>query len=258
VNGNTLIRVERRNGVDIICLTSPTNRNALSIRMLDELTAALASSAQDPASRGALVTHDGPVFCAGVDVVERRTTAAGPRDHSNLFADLLVEMWNYPKPLGCRIAGAVRGGGMGLVACADVSIATAASSFAFAEVKLGVVPAVVGALAIAKLGAAGLTPWLLSGDTFDATAAARIGLVSHLAAEDATVESDAFAASLRSAAPTAVIATKALIRRHMHVDIAAMMNGMRQLSAQSFDSPEGREGMLAFAEKRLPAWAVPE
>lgn len=236
-------------------LASPENRNALSIQMLTELTAVASASANAAASRALIIDHDGPVFCAGIDVVERRTLAPDAPNHSTLFAALLVELWNYPKPLIVRTDGAVRGGGMGLVACADMTVTTAASQFAFSEVKLGVVPALVGGLAIVKLGAAALMPWLLTGDVFGATAAERLGFVTHVAAGDGTAELDALMESLRSAAPGAVAWTKSIARHCVDVDVVALLDEMTVLSAEAFASPEGTEGMRAFAEKRAPAWA---
>lgn len=248
------IRVARRRGVDHVWLASIENRNALSLQMLSELIEVAATSAADPGSRALIIDHDGPAFCAGIDVVERRSMVGGEPNHSTLFAELLRRLWHHPKPLITRVAGAVRGGGMGIVACADIAIATNDARFAFSEVRLGLVPALVGGLAVVKLGAAGLTPWLLTGEVFDGRAALRNGFVNQLAADDGAAELEAVIESITSAAPGAVAWTKSLLRGFAGSDIDRMLEEMTAVSAASFDSAEGHEGMRAFAEKRAPSW----
>ena len=254
----TLVRVERRRGVDYLTLDSATNRNALSLQMLDELTAAVRTSAADDDSRGLVIDHEGATFCAGVDVKERRALPPGSANHSELLAALYRELWSYPKPVLCRVAGAARGGGGGLAVCADAVVATREATFAFTEVLVGVAPALVGAIAMAKLGSGGLVPWLLTGQTLDLAGAERVGLVSHVADGDGTAEIDSLVDAVGAAAPGAVRVTKLLVRDFVHVDVANVITEMTALSARLFDSPEAAEGMAAFAEKRSPSWAVTE
>ena len=248
------IRHERRRGVDYVWLVSPQNRNALSLQMLSELIDVTSASAGDGESRALIIDHDGPVFCAGIDVVERRTAPPGPPNHSTLFAELLRRLWDYPKPLITRVGGAVRGGGMGIVACADITVATADATFAYSEVNVGVAPALVGALAIVKLGAGRLMPWLLTGDAFDADIASQLGLVTNIALDDGVAELDEVIDSLGSAGPSAVATTKSIARRCLGIDVAALLGEMTIVSATAFASDEGQEGMRAFAEKRPPSW----
>jgi len=145
-----LVRHERRRGVDVLTLDSPSNRNALSLRLMDELLAHVERSAADDA-RGIVLEHTGDVFCAGIDLRERRERSDDPAAHSRSFARLLLALWEYPKPLVCRVGGAARGGGMGLVACSDVVVAEPAATFAYSEVRVGVAPALVAALGITPL-----------------------------------------------------------------------------------------------------------
>jgi enoyl-CoA hydratase/carnithine racemase len=247
-----LVRAESRGGIDVLTLDSQANRNALSLQALEELLDGIAASD----GRALLLDHEGPVFCAGVDLRERSAPGADQRAHSHLLARVLRELWAYPRPVLCRVGGAVRGGGMGLVAAADVAVAAPTATFAFSEVRVGVAPALVGALALQKLPAALLLPLLLTGEPFDAAAAQRAGFVAEVADDDrAAVERRCEA--VRAAAPAAVATTKALVRRlTATAEIGALLEQMEQLSAELFSTAEAAEGMAAFAERRPPAWAV--
>jgi enoyl-CoA hydratase/carnithine racemase len=227
-------RIEHRDGFAVVTLTSERNRNALSLRMLDELLAHVAAAD----GRGLVLDHEGPVFCAGVDLRERQVTGG----HSQLLAELLRALRDYPKPFMCHVDGPVRGGGMGLLACADIVVASERASFAYSEVKVGVAPALV--LAVTKVPAAPLLPWLLTGEPFDAETALRLGLVTRVGA---SLEPELSA--IRAAGPEAVATVKALVRDGIELERA------ERLSAELFASPEAREGMAAFAAGRTPAWA---
>lgn len=266
-----LIRHERQRGVDVVWLDSPATKNALSLQMLDDLAEIVGRSADDDA-RGLVIDHTGSVFCAGVDVRERRLLAEGARNHSEALAELYTRLWSYPKPVLARVAGAVRGGGIGLLVCADAVIATQAASFAFSEVRVGVAPALVGGLAAAKLGAGVLGPHLLTGSAFGPEEALRMGLVTEIASSSETVDAEAESASNSSiggaaevsafidalplAAPGATVVTKSLIRRFTSMDVPRLIEEMTSLSAELFAAPEGREGMQAVAERRPPAWVI--
>jgi enoyl-CoA hydratase/carnithine racemase len=248
------IQCEQVRGIDVLTLASPRNRNAMSLQMLEEMLTTVGASAAGT-GRALLLDHEGPVFCAGIDLKERR--AVGPDDdrHSTLLAALLQALWAYPKPVLCRIDGPVRGGGMGLVACADVAVASARASFAYSEVRVGVAPALVAAVAFAKLPVGPLLPWLLTGEAFDATTAQRLGLVSRVDPTDELSVEPELAAVIASA-PAAVRTMKQLSRRGATGDFDECLAHMQAVSAQLFASAEAREGMTAFAERRLPEWAI--
>ncbi|HEX6023414.1 MAG TPA: enoyl-CoA hydratase-related protein [Solirubrobacter sp.] len=228
-------RIEHRHGFAIVTLASEHNRNALSLRMLEELLEHVAAAAD---GRGLVLDHEGPVFCAGVDIRERRRVGG----HSELLARLLRALRDYPRPFLCRVDGPVRGGGMGLIAPADIVVASERASFAYSEVKVGVAPALV--LAVTKVPPAPLAPWLLTGEPFDAPTALRLGLVTRVG-ESLEPELSA----IRAAGPEAVATVKALVREGIDLDEAA------RLSEELFSSAEAREGMAAFAERRSPSWA---
>lgn len=248
-----LVRHERRRGLDVATLDSPHNRNALSLQLMDDLISVVEQSAGDDA-RGLVLDHTGDVFCAGIDLRERRQRADDPESHSRLLGRLLVALWEYPKPLLCRVGGASRGGGMGLVACSDLVVADPKATFAYTEVRVGVAPALVCALALRKVPLGPLLPALLTGDVFDAETALRIGVATVVGGREIL---EAAVDSIGAGAPDAVRTTKSLARDAAGArDVRALVAEMEDVSAQLFRSPEAAEGMAAFAEKRRPGWVV--
>lgn len=252
----TLVKVGVRHGFDTLEIDSPSNRNALSVGLLTTLLEEVRRSASGP-GRGLLLNHTGSSFCSGVDLKERRALAPEDATHSLLLAELLRELWHYPKPFVVSVAGAVRGGGLGLLACADVVLATAASSFAYSETRVGVAPALVMAVTLPSGSARALMPRLLDGAVFDAACARALGLVAQVTADDTVDESvDEVLGELRLGAPAAQTAIKHVARQWGAVDMDVLIEQMTTLSADLFAGAEAAEGVAAFGEKRLPAWAV--
>jgi enoyl-CoA hydratase/carnithine racemase len=243
-----LVHFESGAAVDRIVLDSPHNRNALSIRFLEELLDGIGRSA----GRVLVLEHTGTVFCAGVDMRERQEVEDAAARHTSLLAQALTELWAHPRPVVCRIAGAVRGGGMGLVAASDLVVATPDSTFGYSEVRVGVAPAMVAAVALQKVPLGQLLPHLLDGEPFDAERARQLGLVAAVA-DDAgpTV------ASLLRGGPNAVETTKRVAREFAGASVADLLREAETLSATLFASPEAQEGMAAFTGRRAPRWANP-
>lgn len=251
-----LLESRRSDGIDYLWLNSPSNRNALSLGLLSELTEAVRASAAADESRGLVIGHRGPVFCAGVDLVERRQLSIGERNHSELLAECLDALWASPVPVICHVNGAARGGGMGLISCADVVVGGVSASFGYSEVRVGVAPALVGSLALAGGGGRALVPWLLSGRSFGPEIAERLGLVTEVAADDGVGAVESIVGDLLLGGPQAIRATKRLARRFGPPDMAAIIEEMNRWSADLFAGSEAQEGMTAFAEKRAPNWQV--
>ena len=249
-----LVRRERLGGgIDALVLDSERNRNALSLGLMDELVGGIRASA-DRGARALVLDHAGDVFCAGIDLHERRDPAVDRGAHSALLVRLLEELWAFPGPVLCRVGGAVRGGGMGLVAAADLVVAARTATFAFSEVKVGVAPAIVASLCLRKVPLGPLLPSLLTGETFDAEAARSLGLVAVVADDAAAALADRCGAVVQ-AAPGAAAATKRLARRAAGADdVGGLLREMETVSADLFASAEAAEGMAAFAERRPPAW----
>jgi methylglutaconyl-CoA hydratase len=252
-----LVHLEIDSGVATITLDSPANRNALSSQLRRELQAHLRTAIESEDTRVIVLTHTGTVFCAGMDLKESRGASAaeqGPRD----FPDTLRLIWTSPTPVVARLAGPARAGGVGLVAACDLAVAVEDVTFAFSEVRIGVVPAVISVPLIPQVQPAALHELLLTGEAFDARRAAAIGLISSAvpaAALDAEVRR--YTDMLRLGAPGALAATKQLLRSRSASTMADDLAAMTALSAERFASEEGQEGIRAFVEKRPPAWAAP-
>jgi methylglutaconyl-CoA hydratase len=155
-----------------------------------------------------------------------------------------------------RVGGAARAGGLGLVAAADIAICATTATFAFTEVRLGVIPAVISATVLPRLSGRAATELFLTGDTFTGDRAAEIGLVtSAVPAAELDARAERYVRSLLRGGPNAVVATKHLLRRTP--DDRPLADRIAELAAESerfFASPEAREGMAAFAERRDPTW----
>jgi methylglutaconyl-CoA hydratase len=241
-------------GVATITLDAPRTRNALSAQVRHELQQHLDAATTDPAVRVVVLTHTGPVFCSGMDLRESRGASAD-RQGVHEFPRILRTILTAPTPVVARVAGPARAGGVGLVAACDLAVAADTATFAFSEVRVGVVPAVIAVTVLPRLLPRAAHELLLTGETFDAARAAAIGLVNAaVPADRLDDEVKRYADLLRLGAPGALAATKALLRRPLDDDLDTAFAAMQELSARHFGSAEGQEGMAAFAEKRPPAW----
>jgi methylglutaconyl-CoA hydratase len=239
-----LVHLAVQSGIATITLDSPANRNALSAPLRTQLSDALDRSAGDGSVRVVVLDHTGPVFCAGMDLTE-------PPDAVRELPGILERILTHPKPVVARLAGHARAGGIGLVAAADVAVAADRATFAFTEVRLGVVPAVISVTVLPRLLPHSAHELLLTGETFDATRAAAIGLLnSAVPADQLDAEVDRYTGMLIKGAPEALTLTKQLL----HASTARDFPTMLELSLSRFASAEAQEGLRAFAEKRPPSW----
>jgi methylglutaconyl-CoA hydratase len=247
-----LVRARTANGIVTITLDSPHNANALSSRLLAELRAELERAMADPAVRVLVLTGAGKVFCSGADLKEASATPAAA---APLMAGVLGLLWDSPKPVICRVNGAARAGGIGLVAAADIAIAADRASFAFSEVRVGVVPAMISVPCLRRMPSRAAAEYFLTGEVFDAKRAAEIGLLTKaVASGDLDAETERYADMLLRGAPNALAATKEILRAGQAGGFAAGLTKMAELSATFFGSDDAREGMAAFAAKRDPSW----
>lgn len=252
-----LVHLEVAAGTATITLDSPHNRNALSARLRSELAAHLAAALDDEAVRVIVLTHTGPVFCSGMDLRESRGAGAGDQGVRE-FPDILETIWTADAPVIARLAGPARAGGVGLVAACDIAVAAREATFAFSEVRIGVVPAVISVTVLPRLAPRAAHELFLTGEVFDADRAAAIGLISAAVdAEGLDAEVARYRDMLARGAPAALAGTKALLRRSPAEDMGSDFDAMLGLSARYFASAEAQEGMAAFAEKRDPSWVPP-
>jgi methylglutaconyl-CoA hydratase len=249
-----LVHRDDADAVATITLDSPRHRNALSAQVRRELQDHLDAATTDPAVRVVVLTHTGPVFCAGMDLRESRGAPADAQGVNEL-PRILRTIWTSPTPVIARLAGAARAGGVGLVAACDLAVAADTATFAFPEVRIGLVPATIAVTVLPRLLPRAAHELFLTGETFDATRAAAVGLVNAVVRADGLdAEVSRYVDMVRRGAPGALAATKALLQRPLGDDLDTAFAAMQRLSAHHFASAEGQEGMAAFAEKRPPAW----
>ncbi|TDC99562.1 enoyl-CoA hydratase family protein [Saccharopolyspora terrae] len=252
-----LVHFEVADGVGTITLDSPHNRNALSAQLRRELKGHLDAATNDDAVRVIVLAHTGKVFCAGMDLKESRS-ADSDQQGVNEFPALLEQIWTSPKPVVAKVAGPARAGGVGLVAACDIAVAAETATFAFTEVRIGVVPAVISVTVLPRLNARQAHELFLTGETFDGRRAAEIGLLnSAVPADDLDSEVERYTDMLALGGPTALAATKSMLTNQRPESMSDDFAEMLQLSARHFAGEEGQEGITAFAEKRKPSW-VPE
>jgi methylglutaconyl-CoA hydratase len=246
-----LVHLDVADGIATVTLDSPRNRNALSTQLVSELHQHLRTAMDDTAVRAVVLTGTGPVFCAGADLKERRTST--DEQPGTSFADVLSLIMTGPVPVIVKMNGPARAGGLGMVAAADIAIAPADATFAFSEVRIGVAPAMIAVPCSRKMTPRGISRYFLSGETFDASTALDIGLVS-MVSDDVDAACEELVAAFRLGAPGALRAAKALIPQAREGDVAGALEMMEKESARLFAGPEAQEGMAAFVEKRAPAW----
>lgn len=250
-----LVRVEVTGEVATITLDSPSNRNALSRALVNDLHTAL-DTADRHDVRVIVLTHDGPVFCSGADLKERLADTGsgdGAHDPSRSMVAVLQRLMHAPRPTVAVVRGPVRAGGIGLMASCDLVAVAPDVTFAFTEVRLGVAPAIISVPVLRRVSPAFLTAPFLTGEVFDAAHGAHIGLVNAVGDPDDIARR--WCEGVLASAPGAVAATKSLLVTVPGQAQAEAFSEMAGLSARLFASDEGREGMAAFTERRAPRWA---
>jgi enoyl-CoA hydratase/methylglutaconyl-CoA hydratase len=232
-----------------ITLDSQHNRNALSRQLVAELFAALEAAEADPEVRVVLVRAAGKVFCSGADLSE--ATADGMEEGARRIVALQRYVVTMSKPVVLRLHGAVRAGGIGLVAASDVVIADEDATFALTEVKLGLAAAIISLTVHARMNPRAAALTTLGGEVFDGRDAAAYGLVTEAVPGDgldARVEE--VCGQLATGAPQGLRESKAILNRDLVARIDAHGEEMAALSARLFASDEARAAMTAFLNRK--------
>jgi enoyl-CoA hydratase/carnithine racemase len=253
MSDESLVLSTTAGGVATLTLNSPANRNALSTAMLTALTDALDAAEADASTRVVVLTHNGPVFSAGMDLKE--AVALGLEKVSGILLGMLRRVAALSKPVVVKLAGPARAGGLGIIGAADVVIAADDITFAFTEARIGVAPAIISLTVLPRMEPRTAHRWMLSGETFDATAAANAGLISAAvpAAELDTAVQHVLS-ELLLASPQGLAQTKKLLGQEIVELLDRDGEDIARLSASLFASEEAKEGMTAFLEKRKPRW----
>jgi len=243
------LRVERDGEILRVTMARPEARNAFDAAIIAELAQAFVDVGT---VRAVVLAGEGPSFCAGADVDWMRSSV--DLDYDTNVADatglrrMLEAIDSCPAPVVAVVQGHALGGGAGLVACSDIAIAHERAIFAFSEVKLGIIPAVISPFALRKIGESAARRYFVTGERFDAPTALRIGLV-HEVTGDLDDCLERILVELRTAGPRAARHAKRLV-----LDRPDGSETARRI-AERRTSDEGQEGLRAFLERRRPDWA---
>jgi methylglutaconyl-CoA hydratase len=252
---DTATRYAQRGPAGWITLASPKSRNALSTQLVDELGAHLRAAMDDPAVRVVVLTGEGPAFCAGADLKNRGKM--GETAKGNPFVDIMKLMRHGPKPVIVAVNGHAFGGGIGLVASADIASAVETAVFSFSEVRIGAIPAMISVACLPKLGEHQTMRLFLTGERFSAERAKGYGLLHEVTAADgleAAVEAEID--QIAKGGPNALREAKQLVRTVAALSEDEGFAFAEKKIAEIFASDEAAEGMASFAEKRPPRWVA--
>jgi enoyl-CoA hydratase len=241
-----LVRSEPGDRIVTITLDSPANRNALSRGLVAQLRDALAAAASDGTAHAVLLTHTGTTFCSGAALDEMRD--GDPADGTRAMLALFRQLLTLPVPVVAQVDGAARAGGLGVLGACDVVLASARSTFAFTEARLGLAPAVISLPLRPLLTARAAARYFLTGETFGAAVAAQIGLVT-AAGDDVNALASDVLDGLRRADPQGLRETKPLTTGARLRAIDEEGAAMGQLSARLFASDVARSHFSAFLDQ---------
>ncbi len=256
------IKIERdARGVALIAMDRPEIHNAFDEIMIREIIEAFRDLGEDESVRVIIIGAEGKSFCAGADLNWMKRAADYDEDQNREDAGELALMLNAiyacPKPVIARVQGNAFGGGVGVVAAADIAIGVADVQFALSEVKLGIIPAAISPYVIEAIGARYARRYFATAERFTAAEAFRIGLLHDLApsAEAMDEQIGVLCAALLANSPNAIEASKHLIQAvsQKSIDDELMEDTVERI-AQIRATPEAKEGIRAFLEKRKPSW----
>lgn len=245
--------------VTTVTLNRPNVRNAFNEELIGELASWAGSVPADGSVRVIVLRGAGATFCAGADLQWMSKMAGYSRDENIADATTAARMFlaidQLPVPVIGRVHGAALGGGAGLAAVCDVVVAADDAMFGFTEVVLGILPAMISPYVVRKIGLSAAREWCLTGARFTAAKAKEIGLVHEVVTGDRLdLTVDRYIQQFLKAAPSAIAATKALLREVAGRTPADVLPRTVEAIANQRVSPEGQEGMRAFLDKRPPSW----
>jgi methylglutaconyl-CoA hydratase len=262
---STALAVERKGPLGLVTLNRPERHNAFDDALIAELTDALRSMEAEERIRVVVLAAAGRSFSAGADLNWMKRMAGYSMDDNRRdamgLAALMRTLAHLRKPTVARVQGAAYGGGVGLVACCDIAVAAQGASFSFSEAKLGLIPAVISPYVVAAIGERAARRYFLTAERFDAAQALRLGLVHEVAHDDAQMDEKVgdIVDALLACGPVAQTEAKALLRAVSGRPVTSeLIQDTAERIAKIRSSPEGREGIGAFLEKRRAAWIPPE
>jgi methylglutaconyl-CoA hydratase len=244
-----LVHYDAADGVATLTLDSQHNRNALSRQLVGELFERLARAEDDPEVKVVVIRAEGRTFCSGADLSE--ASDEGMEKAAGVLVDLQRRIATLDKPVVTRLHGNVRAGGIGIVAASDIAISAADATYAFTEVRLGLTPAAISLSVLPRMTDRSAALTFLTGEVFDGTTAAEMGLVTKAVPEDELdTELRQVLVALTKGNPQGLRETKQLLGRPLVERIDRHGDDLSKLSARLFGSEEAKNAMLAFLSRK--------
>ncbi len=260
----TLVTQLDARGVLYVRLNRPDVRNAFNEKVITELYQVFTKDAVKPEVRVAVLSGNGPVFCAGGDLNWMKESVDLTLEQNladtRKLAELFRTMNEFSKPLIGAVHGAAIGGGVGLVSICDVVIASTETQFSLSEVRLGIVPACIGPFVVAKIGPSHARGMFMSAERFSAERAREIGLIHEVVNDPACLEAsiEKTLARMLDCGPQAMAIAKKLVLDlswpEKRSKLGDCLEYVAKVLAEVRASAEGQEGVRAFLEKRKPNW----
>jgi methylglutaconyl-CoA hydratase len=255
-----MLKTDIDNSVARVTLDRPEIHNALNEELIGRLTQTFKDLGNRQEVRAIVLQGNGKSFCAGADLNWTKRVARFTPEENRRDAQTAIEMFltivRCPKPVIARVHGAALGGGSGLVAACDISIATENAQFGFTEVKLGIVPALISPFVVARIGAANAREYFLTGEKFSASTAHSIGLVNHVVPSEADMDAliETKLGHILGASTAAIAATKELILTVAGQPVESMSSTTAEASVRSRASSDAQAGVSAFLSHGKPPW----
>ncbi len=253
------VKLKIQDCVAQVILNRPEVRNAFNPQMVVELSALFHELSENPNLRVIILGGVGPTFSAGMDLKWLTTSDQTSKAQRVQAAEHLLQMYQAidecPYPVIARVHGAAFGGGAGLIAACDIAVASPVAHFAFREVRLGLLPAIIAPYLLRRLGVSQTTRLCLTGESFSAEVAKQIGLVQEVVStEELDSHIHLLIDHILQGAPEAIKETKKFLRQLLALPDQDKWPICARLNAQMRGSAEATEGLLAFTEKRPPHW----
>lgn len=252
------IQIASEGGVATVTLNRPDKRNAISFDLIDDLLRALDDLATSD-DRILILTGAGTAFCSGMDL-ENLKALLGRTPEQNLkdsetMVRLFRSLYEFPKVTIAAVNGPAIAGGTGLALLCDFTLAVPEAKFGYTEVRIGFVPAIVSTFLLRQVGEKQARDLLLTGRIFDAAEALRLGLINEIVPADGLMaKARELAATLMQNSPTSLRATKKLLNDHARAELDLQIDAAVRENAGIRTTPDFREGILSFLEKRRPVW----
>ena len=249
------IKVAREAGIETIALFNPARRNAIGPQMTSELLYALEDARTAEDVRVVVITGEGQAFCAGGDFQQMGDAAADALPIKGDYADLLLALAHFEKPVIAKVNGHAMGGGLGIVAACTLAIASSDAQLGTPEINVGLFPMMIMAVLARIVPRRRLLKMMLLGEKLTAAQAAEIGLCEVVAPAELDAAVKTLAEGLGSKSPSTIRLGLRAFAAQDDLDLAAALPLLRERLAECLSTDDAREGLMAFLEKRSPRWS---